>query len=154
MKLIDLIKNGEFIELDVNNTDELFRKLNTILVSRNYVKETFLDSIITREKTYPTGLETELLNIAIPHVDSIHVNQNALFICKVNRGLDFKRMDEIEKNIKVKWIFLILINDDSKHVKVLSDLVRLWQDETLVKNLIISNSKSDIIKLLEDKDNE
>ena len=61
-----------------SNTDreELLRELSIILENKGYVKGTYQESIINRERIHPTGLMVEdLINIAIPHTDVDHVNK-------------------------------------------------------------------------------
>ena len=52
---------------------EIFKFLNENLINLGYVKDSFLEGLVDREKNYPTGLKTSVCGIAIPHTDSIHI---------------------------------------------------------------------------------
>ena len=106
MDLKDLMENGYYIEMDVRNTEEFFKTLYPFLLKKSYVNESFLDAIEEREGRFPTGIEMEQYNIALPHVDSIHVKQNALILCRLIQPITFRKMDETTKLLQVKVVFL------------------------------------------------
>lgn len=64
-----------FIQLNDSylNQRELFSNISSIMLKHGYVEKSYLNNVIEREKIYPTGLATPLLNIAIPHTDPIHI---------------------------------------------------------------------------------
>lgn len=43
-----------------------------------YVEDSFESAIMTREMSFPTGLELGHINIAIPHTDPQHVKNRLL----------------------------------------------------------------------------
>jgi PTS system galactitol-specific IIA component len=52
-------------------------------MKRGYVKDTFVDGILHRERTNPTGLMVEdLINIAIPHTDVDRVIRPTIVVVK------------------------------------------------------------------------
>lgn len=68
-----LEKDLIFTEQNFNNRMEIFKFLNENLINLGYVKDSFLEGLVDREKNYPTGLKTSVCGIAIPHTDSIHI---------------------------------------------------------------------------------
>ena len=58
-----------FFDFEAKDRFEFFNKMSEILVEKGYVKDTWLDAILTREKNYPTGLQFEHIAVALPHVD-------------------------------------------------------------------------------------
>lgn len=69
MTLISSLTKKELITInnDSKTIEEFFTNASDILMERGYVKESFLDAILEREKKYPTGLEMPKIVIAIPH---------------------------------------------------------------------------------------
>ena len=68
--LIDLL-NIDHILLGVNANDaqDAIRLLTAALVQTGHVKSEFANDVWEREKSFPTGLPTMPLSVAIPHAD-------------------------------------------------------------------------------------
>lgn len=75
----DLLK-PELVFFDFEATDRIdfFTKLGEKLKEGGYVKDSWLDAILEREKNYPTGLECTSISVALPHVDPQHLNKPTL----------------------------------------------------------------------------
>ena len=63
--------------LEADNQEQLFDQVATLLEERKIVTPTYREALITREKSFPTGLDMEFLgkdlpNVAIPHTDIVH----------------------------------------------------------------------------------
>ncbi|CEW61105.1 PTS system transporter subunit IIA [Streptococcus pneumoniae] len=59
--------------LEADNQEQLFDQVATLLEEREIVTPTYREALITREKSFPTGLDMEFLgknlpNVAIPHL--------------------------------------------------------------------------------------
>jgi galactitol PTS system EIIA component len=123
-----------------SNSDRegLLRELSTILESKGYVKDSYLESIINREKRHPTGLKVEdLINIAIPHTDVEHVLKPTMVVIKHrDSGLSFFRMDEPKIEIPVDVVFLLVVKEPDGYVNFLAALTSLFQDTQIIKQLI------------------
>ena len=119
-----------------SNTDRegLLIELSEILESKGYVKDTYRDSILAREKMHPTGLKVEdLINIAIPHTDVEHVLQPTMVIIKHNTSnFRFYRMDEPGSEIPVDVVFLLVVKDSDGYVNFLAALTNLFQDADFI----------------------
>ena len=153
MDLKDLMENGYYIEMDVRNTEEFFKTLYPFLLKKSYVNESFLDAIEEREGIFPTGIEMEQYNIALPHVDSIHVKQNALILCRLIQPITFRKMDETTKLLQVKVVFLLLIKDLQIHVQAISDLTKIWKNADLMNNLLKVKNKQEVVQLFSKTEN-
>ena len=79
----DLLK-PELVFFDFEATDRIdfFTKLGEKLKEGGYVKDSWLDAILEREKNYPTGLECTSISVALPHVDPQHLNKPYIAIIK------------------------------------------------------------------------
>ncbi|VFH49486.1 streptococcal histidine triad protein PhpA [Streptococcus pneumoniae] len=62
--------------LEADNQEQLFDQVASLLEEREIVTPTYREALITREKSFPTGLDMEFLgkdlpNVAIPHTDIV-----------------------------------------------------------------------------------
>jgi PTS system galactitol-specific IIA component len=90
---VNLLK-PDLVLLDFEADDRLdfFRRLAERLQSAGYVKETWLEAILEREKDYPTGLECTAISVALPHVDPVHLLRPYIAIVKPSHPLEFDGM--------------------------------------------------------------
>ena len=66
----------------LQNYDAVLEHIYNTHRATNTVKESWLNAMRKREAEYPTGIELEGYSIAIPHCDSEHANQPAIYwIC-------------------------------------------------------------------------
>lgn len=81
-----------FVNYEAKNREGLLRDLAGILIKKGYVKDSYGDEILTREKLFPTGLATQGVKVAIPHTDAKYVNVPAILIAKLKHPIVFKAM--------------------------------------------------------------
>jgi PTS system galactitol-specific IIA component len=56
--------------IESDTWQNVLKIMGDYLYENDYVKETYTNAVIEREKTYPTGLEIpNAINVAIPHAD-------------------------------------------------------------------------------------
>jgi len=135
-----------FIQLNDSylNQRELFSNISSIMLKHGYVEKSYLNNVIEREKIYPTGLATPLLNIAIPHTDPIHIKKPFIFITKIEKPLSFGAMGTEDEKIDVNWIFSLGVTHAETQLTILQQLISLFSNENKVKTLISLNNEKDI----------
>lgn len=121
-----------FIDFKCSSKEKLFEELADRLHEKGYVKQSFKDAIIKREKEYPTGLETESIKLAIPHTDAVHVKKPFIFVIKLEQPLPFIHMGTSDQEIEVDNIFMLGIKEPSKQVNLLSLIMEKLQDEEFI----------------------
>lgn len=130
--------------------DALDQLANT-LYDTGYVKKSYMEAIIAREKIFPTGLPTGKYGVAIPHSDICHVNSSMIAIGMLKDPVDFKNMGDIEDKVAVKIIFMLAMNNCENQVKLLSTFMGNLQDQELLKNLAEAKDTHSVIKLIDGK---
>lgn len=128
--------NEELILMDyeVNDKEELLRGLGTILREKGFVKESYVEGLLEREETFPTGLNTPGVSVAIPHTYAIHVEKPAILIAKLKKPVIFKEMGSGENDVEAKLIFMLAIKKPDQQVITLSKLMSIFSnEETLLK---------------------
>lgn len=150
--------NEELILMDygANNKEELLRGLGTILREKGYVKDSYIDGLLEREETFPTGLNTPGVSVAIPHTYAIHVEKPAILIAKLNKPVVFKEMGSGENDIEAKLIFMLAIKNPDQQVITLSKLMSIFSNEETLLEIYNAKEKHDIyltLKKVLEKDN-
>lgn len=103
------------------------------LYENKYVKKSFKDACIKREREFPTGLPS-VFPVAIPHTDAKHVNKDCLCFLRLKKGVDFTRIDDKEKSAKCKMIINMALSKNESQVEMLGKLIKLIKDNKKIEN--------------------
>ncbi len=137
------------LNLEVKNKEEVIQELGKRMFEKGYVKSTYIDAVLEREKTLPTGLDIGEMCVAIPHTDSKHVNESNVALAVLKNPVEFRNMIDPSKKVEVMVVFLLAINDPDSRVTLLSKLMSVFQNVELLKQIKSSSSTQEVTKLLE-----
>lgn len=139
------------LEVDAKDSTEAIDLLGKSLMDNGYVKQGYVDSVLKREQTFPTGLALKNIGIAIPHASPEgNVLKNGIAIARLNNPVQFNWMENPDEKIDVNMVFMLALADSSEHLDVLKKLFVAFQNEELVESL--KNSSSDkFLGLLSEK---
>lgn len=139
-----------FIDLNEREKDAVLQHIASTLEKKGLVKASFGEALILREKEYPTGLMGNEYGIAIPHTDAKHVNKQCLSVCVLKTPLEFIHMGTNDQKVPVSLIFTLAINNPEDQLDLLQKLMALIQNDTLLKKLVSSEDKKEVISLVTD----
>lgn len=152
-----LLKIDNMIDRDlilINNKSktkhQLFKNVSDILNKKNIVKDSYYNALLEREKKFPTGINTEPINVAIPHTDNKYINKSSLMIVKMNDPVIFNQMDDKNKKVNAEVVFFILINEKEKQSEFLGKLIMAFQNPEFLKSIKESNDKKVILNLVKE----
>lgn len=135
-------------QLEVKNQAELFKIMSEQLVKNGCVKDSFLEGIINREKEFPTALEINQIGFAIPHTDSIHVNNSQICFASLKEPLVFYDMTNKEREIPVSLVFMLAMSQPHEQIDTLQNLVNLFQNQERVQELLSCTTKEQFIEIV------
>ena len=138
----------------LNSKEMVFQRIHKILFERGYVKENFLDMLTEREKNYPTGLDMNPVgsieyNIAVPHTESNCVNVSKIIPIKLENEIVFNNMIEPDKEIKVKFLFMILNKDANEQANLLAQIMDFMTKTEDINELFKLESEEEIYEFIE-----
>jgi PTS system galactitol-specific IIA component len=131
----DLVMVG----LEAKDKEEVVRTLANLLLEKGYVKESYADAVLAREKLFPTGLPTQDVHVAIPHTDVEHCIKPAIAIAVLKQPVEFFEMATLDKVVHPEIVFLLSIVRPKDQVEWLQRLVTLFQQQGFL--LELRNSK-------------
>lgn len=144
-------KELAIIEMEATTKEEALQLLGSQLIKKGYVKEGYVESILNREKAYPTGLPTEPFGVAIPHTDGDMVHQSTVAFASLKNPVKFLMMGTDDKLVDVQLIFMLALKSPDDQLEMLQKLMGLIQDPEMVSKLVHIKSVEDLNKLVEDK---
>ncbi|RLG39577.1 MAG: PTS sugar transporter subunit IIA [Thermoproteota archaeon] len=135
--------------LDAENSEEVIRKLGSVLLENGFVKPSFIPATIERERSVPTGLELMGgINVALPHAGVEHVIKPALAVAKLKKEVEFRRMDEPESKIPVRIVFMPAIENPHSYIVTLQKLVEIFKNPDLMREIAGRENPNEIKSLL------
>lgn len=139
--------NDVFVQMDFDTKKEFFKFITSHLRKENKIKDGFKDSLLNREKSFPTGLVTESMGIAIPHTEYEYSNTNQIVVTTLKKPLKFNRMDDPVKTVDVSIILLILFDKPEKQPEILKQIMTTIQDKDFLDELLQQNNVTEVLKL-------
>lgn len=128
---------------------EVIKMLGRKMKERGFVKETYVAAVLKREVQFPTGLEIGVNNVAIPHTEAKHVNNSCIGVAILKTPITFKRMDNPDKQIQVKIVFLIALKDGHDHMNILKNIMIMCRNEKILSDLTKNQDLNSVEKILE-----
>lgn len=138
-----------YYKFDEMNQEELLKKMSSVLFGENFVKESYQEAVIKREKEFPTGLPTGGIHIAIPHTDCEHVEKEGFLVGVLEKPVKFEIMATNGEFVDVELVFMLAIKKPENQVFMLQKLITLCQDEEKLKLLKSGKKIDEIKKILE-----
>lgn len=144
MDINDLIQD-ELINIAKEdlNYKEVIRYLGKTFLNNEYIREEYINDVLTREESFPTGLELKNMGIAIPHANPDNVLKNGISILKLKNPVRFSNM-ETGDDVYVSMAFMLALKDPNDHLKMLQSLFIMFQKEEVMDKLINASSKDEI----------
>jgi len=127
----ELIKIG----LEPVSKEEVLTELGNLLAEKGFVKEGFTESVLSREKSFPTGLPTIPFGVAIPHTDGDMVHESKIAFASLKEPVKFFAMGRNDELVDVRLIFMLALKSPEDQLDMLQKLVGLFQNPDTVIQL-------------------
>ena len=135
------------------NAEEAIKTTGSKLMEEGYVKESFINACLEREKVFPTGLPTEI-GVAIPHCDAIHVNKPAICVLRLSKPVQFQNMGGEEAPVNCEYIMNLALHKQEDQVVLLSRIIKMVQDTEFLRKIKFEDKQEveeQILNLLEEE---
>lgn len=133
----------------VTHTD-LFHQIGKELKEKGWVTEDYVESLLERERVFPTGLQTRFVNIALPHTDPHVIEKPFIYIVKNETPITMLQMGDNAETLCHYFLFLG-IKDPKSQVGLLSALMELFADEAFVNQFVSIADEKQMYELVEQK---
>jgi mannitol/fructose-specific phosphotransferase system IIA component (Ntr-type) len=138
--------------------EAVFKEIAKQLVQKGLVKETFLENLVKREESFPTGMDLSVVdkslpNVGIPHTEGEFVNTRCVITVKLMTPVSFNNMINPSESLEVSFLFMILNNDPGAQTNILSDIMGFIStvDPEQLNEFFNNTDKDKIYQFLQDK---
>ena len=137
-------------EITVNNSNEAIKQTGEVLHKAGFVSEEYVESVLKRESSFPTGLQLAGLALAIPHATPEgNVAKNGIAVGRLTTPVYFQSMENPEKEVAAEYIFMLALKDSERHLEVLKQLFASLQKPAVIAALKGAKTKAEIMSVVE-----
>ncbi len=114
--------------VSAGSSDEVIALLGERLRQLGKVRDSYVQALITRESTMPTGLPLGLINVAVPHADPEHVVAPAIALATLKEPVPFGSMDDPDEKIPVQVVIALALTDKNAQIEMLQAVAGFIQN--------------------------
>ena len=137
------------LNLEARTSDAALSELAELMYSNGYVKASYKDAVIAREKSFATGLPTVYCSVAIPHTDIEHVEAKSIGVAVLKDTVPFVIMGEAKETTDVKLIFMLAMDKEDAQLSLLQKLMGIFQNDQLLKTIVNAKARNEIVQVIE-----
>ncbi|MBU0438717.1 PTS sugar transporter subunit IIA [Staphylococcus succinus] len=137
------------LNLEARTSDAALSELAELMYSNGYVKASYKDAVIAREKSFATGLPTVYCSVAIPHTDIEHVEAKSIGVAVLKDTVPFVIMGEVKETTDVKLIFMLAMDKEDAQLSLLQKLMGIFQNDQLLKTIVNAKARNEIAQVIE-----
>jgi len=152
MKICDILKSDKIIiELKGESKEDVINELLDLFKNDSRVIDIskVRKAVIEREKIMTTAIGKL---IAIPHAKSDAVKEMIAAFGKFVKPFDFDSLDN--KPVYLVFLFVSTTNQVADHLKLLSRISRMMDNDEFRKNLLTAESSEEIFELFQNEENK
>jgi len=141
-----LVESAIILNYPAEDAAGVVSALGEKLYEAGYVKETFVEAALAREKSMPTGLP--LLgdtNAAIPHTDVEHVIKAGVALATLPQPVIFHNMAIPDEQVEVKLVFLLALDQPKTQITMLQEIAGVLQDPDLIEKIMQIEKPEDVL---------
>lgn len=139
------------VDVECDDRASLLRDISSQLVRAGYVRETFGQALLDREETFPTGLPTKSMHVAIPHTDVEHVIAPAIAVARLAAPVTFGEMGSRDRTVDVELVLVLAVADSSEQLGLLQELIGMFSDGDLMTALRGAPTANDLFTLINER---
>ena len=118
--------------VEAKNAEDAIRQVGQRFFDAGFVKDTYIDAVLAREVTYPTGLQLAEIGVAMPHTDPQHVYRPGVCIAQLAHPVTFAHMGAPDTLVEAEMLFMMAIQDPDEQVELLQKVLSVFQQPEVV----------------------
>lgn len=137
-------------KITADNSNEVIRQIGDVLCKAGFVSEEYVDSVLEREGSFPTGLQLAGLALAIPHATPAgNVAKDGIAVGRLTTPVYFQSMENPEEEVAAEYVFMLALKDSERHLEVLKQMFASLQKPSVIAALKTARTKTEIMSVVE-----
>ena len=117
------------VDVDARDSEDAIRQVGRLFEKYGFVKDTYIDAVVAREKVFATGLEFPGISIAMPHTDIVHVNKPGVTVAKLAHPVEFEHMGEPGRKVQAEMLFMMAIVNPEDQIGTIMKVLGVFQNQ-------------------------
>jgi PTS system galactitol-specific IIA component len=135
--------------MQAQSAEDAIAQLGARLRAAGFVKDSWLQATLERERTFATGLPTPEIGVAIPHADAEHVLQQAIAVGVLERPIQFGEMGNPDSTVPVRIVCALAVARSELLVTLLQRLVDMFQSPGVLRQIAEAQSPAQIAEIFD-----
>lgn len=131
-------------EVDAKDAQDAIRQVGQRFFQAGFVKDTYIDAVVARETTYPTGLQLAEIAVAMPHTDPQHVNRPGVCIAQLKHPVTFAHMGDPDTLVQAEMLFMMAIKNPDEQIELLQKVLSVFQQPEVVAAFRAAGSEDEL----------
>ena len=137
------------VPMRAESAADVIARLGARLQAGGFVKDSWTQATIEREKTFATGLPTPEIGVAIPHADVEHVLQQAVAVGVLEEPVEFGEMGSPDSTVPVRIVCALAVAHSEFLVTLLQRLVEMFQSPGVLGQIARAQSPAEIVEIFD-----
>ncbi|MGM9927050.1 MAG: PTS sugar transporter subunit IIA [Bacillus sp. (in: firmicutes)] len=137
-----------WLDMPIKSREDVMTFITQELQKKGYVKEGYLESLLERERNYPTGLPTVPFAVAIPHTDPQYINKPFVAAVRPTQPIPFTQMGTDDVEVGAELLFFLGLNKGEGQVELLQYLIDCCMNEGFMTQLKTVETPNQFMKAL------
>jgi|GEM_PF-60914 len=145
----DLLFGAQLVHpnLEAADAEDAIRQLGQVLVRQACIDPRYIEGVVERERSFPTGVEFPGGPIALPHGDPTFVRRSAIAVAKCSTPVPFHAMGDANATLQTEFVIMLAVSDPDGHLEVLSHLMDALADEVFYRDIQAATGEEAIARL-------
>jgi len=135
------------INLKAKSDKEVINILGKRLLDYGYVDIKFVESVLKRERDFPTGIPS-VIPVAIPHTNAEYCRQSAFAVGVLKNQVVFHEMGFPQNSLPVEIVFLLAVAEPKEQVHWLSRFMNILKNEAALREIRNCVTAAGVIEIL------
>ena len=114
-----------------------------------FVKDSWTQATLERERTFATGLPIPEMGVAIPHTDAIHVLKPAIAVGVPDEPVEFGEMGSLDGQVPVRIICTLAMVRSESLATLLQRLIGMFQSPGVLTQIAGAQNPADIVAIFD-----
>jgi PTS system galactitol-specific IIA component len=119
------------------------------LQAGGYVKDSWIQATIERERVFATGLPTPGIGVAIPHADAEHVLRQAIAVGVLEQPVEFGEMGSPDSAVSVQIVCALAVAHPELLVTLLQRLIEVFQHADVLVQITGAETPPEVVAIFE-----
>lgn len=137
------------VPMRAGSAPDAIAQLGARLQAGGFVKDSWIQATIEREKTFATGLPTPEVGVAIPHADVEHVVEQAIAVGVLEQQVEFGEMGSPDSTVPVRIVCALAVARSELLVALLQQLVGMFQSPGVLSQTAEARSPAEIVGIFD-----